>query len=55
MILKGKDNEKEVTTAYSGGERTTNSFSRFGKKKKALNEEKSEQNDKKEYDSGEAK
>lgn len=32
MLLKKNQEEKEVTTAYIGGERKANSFSRFGKK-----------------------
>lgn len=32
MLLKKDQEEKEVTTAYIGGDRKANSFSRFGKK-----------------------
>lgn len=42
MLLKKDQEEKEVTTAYIGGERKANSFSRFGKKinsENVINEE----------------
>ncbi len=32
MLIKKNQEEREVTTAYIGGERKANSFSRFGKK-----------------------